>query len=379
MSNVDELIKRFTDRIWLHENRTRSLAKANLLDRAVLSEPFCRDIVNILLTRAFKSTNTRRANADTIDLDDDTPPPVCAQVTIRQDRAKIDETLKQFFEKNLHNKYDEIYFFIIGAKPDYDEKKRFLSADGFLFKPAIHVISIPEMIKMAAALPLERLEALVATAEKHLDKRGKAVGWWRRNAVAGCVAALTLAMGLFAGYKINLGAERTVVIPGANALEQQINRAKMEGITTTLSSAQFVEAYVFARPSLSRDSLEQMGDQVALSNASPLEPEGQDLVFAAGRCRFLGHVKWQDLSALTARAVITVISCQLDNRDTYELGNYDGPGIGMVVRAATPAIPDLQLIKEDRAFTLPANEKYVIRFTQPIHQLHPSGKSAIAW
>ena len=117
----------------------------------------------------------------------------------------------------------------------------------------------------------------------------------------------------------------TIPVPGQNTIEQQLNLAKMEGVTATIPSTEFAMAIPFARPSLTKEEMPKgfEGNLVALSNASPLRSENQDLVFSPGRCRFLGLVQWSDKPTLRGQASITTISCVLDNGGYYEFGNSE--------------------------------------------------------
>lgn len=173
----------------------------------------------------------------------------------------------------------------------------------------------------------------------------------------------------------------TVPVPGRNATEQQLNRAKMEGVTATTPSTEFAVAIPFARPSLTREDMpkEFSGNIVALSNASPLRSENQDLVFAPGKCRFLGLMHWSDKPALRGRASITAMSCVLDNGDYYGFGNFEGPEIGFVTPTDQPANKELVLVEEDKAVTLPKDGRYLVRLLSPLRDVPFKGKSAVAW
>lgn len=172
-----------------------------------------------------------------------------------------------------------------------------------------------------------------------------------------------------------------VVVPGRNAIELQLNLAKMEGVTATIPSTEFAVAIPYARPSLTQEETPNgfSGNLVALSNASPLRSENQDLVFAPGKCRFLGQVHWSGKPALRAQASISTISCVLDNDDYYGFGNYEGPDIGFVTPLDQPANKELLLVEEEKVVTLPKDRKYVVRFLTPLRDLQFKGKSVVAW
>ena len=116
--------------------------------------------------------------------------------------------------------------------------------------------------------------------------------------------------------------QQTIPVPGKNAIEKQLNLAKMEGVTASTPSSEFAVAIPFARPSLSPGEIEPTfgGNIVAFSNASPLRSENQDIVFAPGKCRFLGSVSWSRQPILEGEAAIKALSCVLDNGDYYIRG-----------------------------------------------------------
>jgi hypothetical protein len=173
----------------------------------------------------------------------------------------------------------------------------------------------------------------------------------------------------------------TVSVPGRNAIEQQLNLAKMEGVTATTPSTEFAVAIPYARPSLNQEEMPKgfAGNLVALSNASPMRSENQDLVFAPGKCRFLGLVHWADKPALRGQASIATISCVLDNGDYYGFGNFEGPDIGFVTQLDQPANKELLLVEEDKVVTLPKDGRYVVRFLTPLRDLPFKGKSVATW
>lgn len=175
--------------------------------------------------------------------------------------------------------------------------------------------------------------------------------------------------------------QNTGLIPGNNIIEKQINRAKIEGVTAPEASTEFVVAVPFVRPSLTAQNTNSSfgEDTVGFSNASPLRYEDQDIVFAPGKCRFLGSVDWSQQPILKGQSGITVISCVLDNGDVYSFGDINGPKIGFVTSIEHPANKELNLIREDKSVTLPLNERYLVRFLTPIHELVFKGKSSVSW
>lgn len=177
------------------------------------------------------------------------------------------------------------------------------------------------------------------------------------------------------------GHAETLVVPGNNAIERALNKARMEGVDATESSADFAVAIPFVRPSLTGDTSANgaFGNVVALSNVSPLRSTNQDLVFAAGKCRFLGFVSWSGRPALTGSADITGISCVMDNGDAYGFGTPDGSSIGYLAPVDKPGGREIPLEKVGAIVTLPKNDAYVVRLLTPLRDIPFKGKSSITW
>lgn len=165
-------------------------------------------------------------------------------------------------------------------------------------------------------------------------------------------------------------------VPGHDEIEKQINLAKMQGVGTSDPSSEFAVAVPFVRPSmeLTASTSNSPANVVALTNASPLRSTNQDLVFAPGKCRFLGSIRWLHQPTMKGEAAITVLSCILDNGDTYGFGESEGPEIGFVASLDQPASRELQLTEEDKSVTLPTAAKYIVRFSAPLHDLPFKGK-----
>ena len=168
---------------------------------------------------------------------------------------------------------------------------------------------------------------------------------------------VTLALWMFPDTGKNLIAslssektQQSLPVPGSNGIERQINLAKMQGAASTTPSAEFAVAVPFARPTMPQEqvSTDWPSGLVALSNASPLRSSNQDVVFAPGRCRFIGTVFWSDRAKLQGEANISLMSCVLDNGDAYGVGSAQGPSIGFVAPLDDPTSRTLSLVADTR-------------------------------
>jgi hypothetical protein len=183
------------------------------------------------------------------------------------------------------------------------------------------------------------------------------------------------------GDRLRSDPQETITVPGDNAIERALNRAKIEGVNATEPSSEFAVAIPFALPTLAADARDNnfSGNTVAFSNASPLRSTDQDLVFAPGKCRFLGSVRWTGEPALAGEAEITGLSCVMDNGDYYGFGKADGSAIGFVAPADEPGSKELALVEEGKYVTLPRDGKYLVRFFSPLRDIPLKGKSPASW
>jgi hypothetical protein len=175
--------------------------------------------------------------------------------------------------------------------------------------------------------------------------------------------------------------QQAVTVPGGTVIEKQINLAKMEGVAASTPSSEFAVAIPFVRPSIVKgaDHPASEFNIIGLSNASPLRPENQDIVFAPGRCRFLGSIRQPNQSVMKGEATITAMSCVMDNGDAYEFGKFGGAEIGFVTPIDQPSSNEVLLVEEDRIITLPRSGKYFVRFLVPLRELPYMGKSNVSW
>ena len=149
MFTSDLTIKNITNRLTHIAAYTRTLARTNLNDSAVLSENFYAGLINRVYGLDLKSSNNFERNSEAIDLHD-TEAKVCVQVTIRQDRAKYKETIEKYIKNGLYNKYNKLYIFVLGYKDKLE--KDFDTGDFFKFDHKDDVISLHELIPKIATL-----------------------------------------------------------------------------------------------------------------------------------------------------------------------------------------------------------------------------------
>jgi hypothetical protein len=118
-------------------------------DSAVLSENFYAGLINIIYGLNLTNANNFERNSQAIDLHDINAK-ICAQVTIRQDRGKYNDTIDVYIKNKLYEKYDTLYIFVLGYKEKLD--KDFNTKGLFLFDHKEHIVSLHELIPKIATL-----------------------------------------------------------------------------------------------------------------------------------------------------------------------------------------------------------------------------------
>ena len=159
------LFKEFVERISYNTIICRNLSSVNLHDRVVLSETLYEKIGSILLQCNFTNANTERANFPVVDLID-VKSGIAAQVTVDEERSKIDGTIEKFISKELYKKFSKLYFFIIGEAPRY---RTAFDTDGkFDFDASKHIIDDRKLVAMAKSLGIDALLTLTKVTKDHV-------------------------------------------------------------------------------------------------------------------------------------------------------------------------------------------------------------------
>ena len=166
MFTSDLTIKNITNRLTHIAAYTRTLARTNLNDSAVLSENFYAGLINRVYGYEVTNSNNFERNSEAIDLHD-IDRRICIQVTIRQDRTKYKETIEKFIKNKLYEKYDNLYIFVLGYKDKIE--KDFDTQELFEFNHKEQIISLHELIPTIATLDDEVQEDI----ESYIIRRFK--------------------------------------------------------------------------------------------------------------------------------------------------------------------------------------------------------------
>ncbi|NML20018.1 SMEK domain-containing protein [Pseudoflavitalea sp. G-6-1-2] len=94
----------------------------NFTDINIISENFFRDFLNLLFGYSLENLNMSKANADAIDLGDETSK-ICFQVTSTSALAKTKKTVTGFIKMELYKKYDRLVILNIASKSNHRDPK----------------------------------------------------------------------------------------------------------------------------------------------------------------------------------------------------------------------------------------------------------------
>jgi len=169
----------------------------------------------------------------------------------------------------------------------------------------------------------------------------------------------------------------SVRVPGNNAIDLAISKAKMEGAGYNTSSASNVVAKFFVLPTVTSE-LDINSSVFSLVSVSPFKPLNADYTFDAGDCRFLGYVT--DFNPLTRDAVFSIktISCTDNANQSYQLSfkNYIDSPQGLLSDIDSPTEQHLTLSREKNGtYSLPLYTNVLVKFNKPVSALELKGKA----
>lgn len=90
---------------------------------------------------------------------------IAIQITSRNDKKKLTDTLTVFTKNNLQSMYPRLVFIILGNKKNYDTFGKY---EGLDFSPNEDIIDTEDYVKHLRTLKLEQLEAIKKYFEKYL-------------------------------------------------------------------------------------------------------------------------------------------------------------------------------------------------------------------
>lgn len=166
MLKNDKLIKEINDILTFHVITTNNLTRANLNDQAVLSEAFCSEFGSVIFGCNLESVATYKSNTEVVDLEDRINK-IAVQVTVRNDRKKIQETLDKFISTKLYKNFDRLNFIILDLEVNYE--KEFETQGLFDFSIKKNIFSLSKIILLIASLSIDKQEKILNILKKYID------------------------------------------------------------------------------------------------------------------------------------------------------------------------------------------------------------------
>lgn len=119
----------------------------------------------------LRNVNIDKSNYPGIDLADEDNR-VAFQITSTSNSKKIQHSLTQFFKHNLHEKYDQLYIYILSEKQKSYSGKWFEEAiePGFQFNKNKDIIDYRDLLKQIKSLPLEKIKQVKSILESQFGK-----------------------------------------------------------------------------------------------------------------------------------------------------------------------------------------------------------------
>lgn len=136
----------------------------NLTDKNIYCENFFANILNVIFKCNLTNNNILSSTADTIDLIDEDQK-ICFQVTSNRSSKKIQETLKDFEDKKYFDKFDKLYFVVIGSK-----KYTTAFKETPYFKKEENILTMTELLRrIHSIINIEELEQIDNIVKKELN------------------------------------------------------------------------------------------------------------------------------------------------------------------------------------------------------------------
>lgn len=129
------------------------------------AERFFMDLLNMVQGWNLVDLNIETPNAPVIDLGD-MPRKICMQVTAEDRSTKIKDTINEFVEKKLYEKYRRIVFLMIAGKKNYSAD--FPTGGKFSFSIADDIWDTDDLLEKIETLKVDRLQAINDFLNKEL-------------------------------------------------------------------------------------------------------------------------------------------------------------------------------------------------------------------
>ncbi len=156
MSEREILLKKITDEFARWEVALSHLNSMNLHDANVFSEDTMCALLNCIFNYKLKNLNLLKANHPAIDLGDEDG--ISFQVTSSGNTKKIQSTIDKFFEHKLHEKYNELFFLVLGKRQKSYPQFKVLSDYSFISD--IHILDFRSLLNFIRVMPVNKLKRI---------------------------------------------------------------------------------------------------------------------------------------------------------------------------------------------------------------------------
>lgn len=155
--NYDLYFDYITKKLALLNSEVNASNSLNLHDRSIFLEDIIANLLNIIYDISLKNTNFEICNYPSIDLAD-TNSRIAVQVTTDVGRNKIQNTLNNFFEKNLDEKFDSL-FIVVFNNHRYN-KNPFTIQDKSIFSREKNLLTYEDLCKLIRYCSIDKMEKI---------------------------------------------------------------------------------------------------------------------------------------------------------------------------------------------------------------------------
>lgn len=175
--------------------------KLGLYDIDIIIEDFYCGLLNLLYDYELENKNKKVKNAAAIDLYD-SKRKIAVQVTARNDRNKVNETIDMFIDKKLYEENDRLLVVFSKDKPNIT--KPFDTKGFFHFNPKSDILDTKDLMNRIKTLDTQKIKAVSDYIKNEVDERYSTKAkpsrkfWW--IAVAGIAAILIIVLAVMTPF-----------------------------------------------------------------------------------------------------------------------------------------------------------------------------------
>ncbi|WP_375492988.1 SMEK domain-containing protein [uncultured Nostoc sp.] len=158
MLRQEQLQKKISDGLAILEFSLENRGLIGLFDQNIVAQSFFAKLLNIIYGYDLINLDTVDKNSPGIDLGDNYRR-IAFQVTSTKTSAKVQETLRKFFEKERYKQYDNLKILILGKKQK-TYKQSFDTREIFTFEAETDIIDLKDLVKQLPSLSLYNLQVL---------------------------------------------------------------------------------------------------------------------------------------------------------------------------------------------------------------------------